>query len=630
MTKHIITAIICAVFIQFSFSQTTINRTAGVTYTNGVPTADPGARGSLIVVDITTWREYEWNAGSSTWVHRGFFIQEISGCTAPAFTPGLHDSYYQKSIGCKSLWIWNGTSWDLSGDDWGDQTINTLSPLSGKGTSGDPLTIGQAGATNGQVLKWNSTTSAWEPANDNNTGTTYTAGTGINVTGSVISNTGDLSNTNELQTLSTGTNTLTLSNSGGTVTVDTDPTDDVTGSGSQGLVAYWSATKNIVHSPTINLLYGYIDASNGSFLLIPTRTSLIGAGGAIYRRTDRSNLPMYCVSSGRERPFLLGSEFQSNAQASLTGSVVENPDLYGLMHGTDGTRWSVVNSGTTASGGTYVRTYTINPNILSNPASGGITYTQGSLYFGFYYNRIPQAISVRYMAANGTWYGPYSVDMTNVNSAQDNSWPLYSLKNPTFNFLAKIEVTITNPVAAPLMWVFFDYISSTDISDIINPYKYIDLSRPKNQIGTRLEWINSTTPVMSLGNNGPNYVNTFDGNGRVLAVGSNAGANLTSLTAVNQYNDGGTTYGLKVMNIAGANVIAARGDKKIGFGHDAPTSLIDIDGDNGYTQLRLRDTYTPTSSADVNGQNGDICIGADGNFYFKTGGQWRKLTSTTF
>jgi len=272
MTKHIITAIICAAFIQFSFSQTTINRTAGVTYTNGVPTADPGARGSLIAVDITTWREYEWNAGSSTWVHRGFFIQEISGCATPAFTPGLHDSYYQKSIGCKSLWIWNGTSWDLSGDDWGDQTINTLSPLSGKGTSGDPLTIGQAGATNGQVLKWNSATSAWEPGNDNNTGTTYTAGTGINVTGSVISNTGDLSNTNELQTLSTGTNTLTLSGGGGTVTVDTDPTNDVTGIGALNQVAYWGVSG--------------IGGSNNFLFDGSSITNYVGADGAKFLHSN--------------------------------------------------------------------------------------------------------------------------------------------------------------------------------------------------------------------------------------------------------------------------------------------------------------------------------------------------------
>ncbi len=46
---------------------------------------------------------------------------------------------------------------------------------------------------------------------------TYTAGTGISITGSTISNTGDLSNTNEIQTLSVSGSNLTLSNGGGTV-----------------------------------------------------------------------------------------------------------------------------------------------------------------------------------------------------------------------------------------------------------------------------------------------------------------------------------------------------------------------------------------------------------------------------
>ncbi len=75
--------------------------------------------------------------------------------------------------------------------------------------------IAQAGATTGQVIKWNGT--AWAPATD--AGTTYTAGTGIDITGTTISNTGDVSNTNELQTISTASNTVTLSNGGGTVTI---------------------------------------------------------------------------------------------------------------------------------------------------------------------------------------------------------------------------------------------------------------------------------------------------------------------------------------------------------------------------------------------------------------------------
>lgn len=51
------------------------------------------------------------------------------------------------------------------------------------------------------------------------TGTTYTAGTGITIAGNVISNSGDLSNTNEIQTLSLVGSTLSLSNGGGSVTL---------------------------------------------------------------------------------------------------------------------------------------------------------------------------------------------------------------------------------------------------------------------------------------------------------------------------------------------------------------------------------------------------------------------------
>lgn len=119
--------------------------------------------------------------------------------------------------------------------------------------------------TNGQVLKWNSTNSVWTPSTDDNTtytastgisisgstisntslntdaqtlslsgstlsisggnsvtlplGTTYTAGTGISISGGVITNSGDVSNTNEIQTLSLSGSTLTLSNGGGNVSL---------------------------------------------------------------------------------------------------------------------------------------------------------------------------------------------------------------------------------------------------------------------------------------------------------------------------------------------------------------------------------------------------------------------------
>ncbi|MFZ4542599.1 MAG: hypothetical protein ACOYOA_01010 [Saprospiraceae bacterium] len=47
----------------------------------------------------------------------------------------------------------------------------------------------------------------------------YTAGNGISILGNVISNTGDLSNTNEIQTLGLTGNTISLSNGGGSITL---------------------------------------------------------------------------------------------------------------------------------------------------------------------------------------------------------------------------------------------------------------------------------------------------------------------------------------------------------------------------------------------------------------------------
>ncbi len=48
-------------------------------------------------------------------------------------------------------------------------------------------------------------------------GPSYTAGSGINISGTTINNTGDLSNTNEIQALSIAGNTLSLSNGGGSI-----------------------------------------------------------------------------------------------------------------------------------------------------------------------------------------------------------------------------------------------------------------------------------------------------------------------------------------------------------------------------------------------------------------------------
>ncbi|MDO8365794.1 MAG: hypothetical protein Q7T20_03275, partial [Saprospiraceae bacterium] len=133
----------------------------------------------------------------------------------------------QQGAAVNQILQWNGVSWvpanlpPAAGDNWGAQTAAVGNALIGNGTVGNPLNLGPQGAMTGEILKWNG--AQWLPAADNSggTGDNYNAGPGISVTGTspnfTINNLGDLSNTNELQTISLAGNNLTLSNGGGTV-----------------------------------------------------------------------------------------------------------------------------------------------------------------------------------------------------------------------------------------------------------------------------------------------------------------------------------------------------------------------------------------------------------------------------
>jgi len=67
----------------------------------------------------------------------------------------------------------------------------------------------------------------------------------------------------------------------------------------------------------------------------------------------------------------------------------------------------------------------------------------------------------------------------------------------------------------------------------------------------------------------------------------------------------------------------------VGIYNTSPTSRLDVTGAQGYNQLRLRTSYTPTGTADANGSTGDIAW--DSNyFYIKTSAGWKRLALTTF
>ncbi len=141
------------------------------------------------------------------------------------------DKINQMSASFGQVLKWNGATWAPGadntsgaggGDNWGTQVVETQPVLSGNGTSANPLTLAPQGASAGQVLKWNGT--SWLPGNDLTGGTggnNFSAGTGISFAGVApnltINNGGDLSTTNEIQTLSINGNQISLSLGGGTV-----------------------------------------------------------------------------------------------------------------------------------------------------------------------------------------------------------------------------------------------------------------------------------------------------------------------------------------------------------------------------------------------------------------------------
>ena len=95
---------------------------------------------------------------------------------------------------------------------------------------------------------------------------------------------------------------------------------------------------------------------------------------------------------------------------------------------------------------------------------------------------------------------------------------------------------------------------------------------------------------------------------------------------------GGSVLDLDRFSIYNADdgyVFNIRDGGDVGIGTQTPTAKVDVNGSTGYDQLRMRTSYTPSSSSDTNGNIGDIAWD-DSNIYIKTSTGWMKAALTTF
>ena len=128
----------------------------------------------------------------------------------------------------------------------------------------------------GNVLKWDGT--QWVPSSDLTGAAGYTAGQGIGISSNVISNTGDLSNTNEIQTLSLNGSSLSLSNGGGSVTLPSGSGTYTAGPGISINGGVISNTGDLTNTNEIQVL-----STNGSNL------TLSNGGGTVMFDPSNTN-----------------------------------------------------------------------------------------------------------------------------------------------------------------------------------------------------------------------------------------------------------------------------------------------------------------------------------------------------
>jgi len=278
------------------------------------PAYTPTKGDSRVVINNCTSPElYYWTGSAWVWINEGTTYYAGEGIRIENDTiildslelNELHDVFVPNPINNQVL------TWNNLDKRWEAKTVadssatNELQTLSTTGTagnisisSGNTITLNvndaDASPTNElQTLSVAANTATLSAGGGSVTiagagiNTVGTAGTTITVTGTEV----DGSVSNELQTLSTGTNTLTLSNGGGTVTVDTDPASDITGSGVSGRVPYFNGTQTVTSSDNLQ----YSDIENGRLSIGGSNTGKLNinrnAGDNIFNQTLFSSNP---------------------------------------------------------------------------------------------------------------------------------------------------------------------------------------------------------------------------------------------------------------------------------------------------------------------------------------------------
>ena len=152
--KNLITLFFLAL-ATFCAAQTNQVKTPGVSYSAGAPNWVPVVKtASELAIDTVSKRLYLWNRNTGTWDIQGQGIDNTSGGTPPAYTPGQTDSKIAiNNASPPELYAWTGSAWAKVGGTV--QTIDTFSisgsivslSLSGDAQPAKTITLPASGIT---------------------------------------------------------------------------------------------------------------------------------------------------------------------------------------------------------------------------------------------------------------------------------------------------------------------------------------------------------------------------------------------------------------------------------------------------------------------------------------------------
>jgi len=144
--KHFLIVVILFFFAapDAVFSQTLY--TTGVTFCASAPTHNPGTTGAKWALDTTTWNLYIRSYGTTWTLIGNNWVQDVSGCSAPAYTPTKFQSRLAiNACDPKELYAWDGAAWDKiapsSGGVTGTGLTNRLAYWTASGAIGYESTL---------------------------------------------------------------------------------------------------------------------------------------------------------------------------------------------------------------------------------------------------------------------------------------------------------------------------------------------------------------------------------------------------------------------------------------------------------------------------------------------------------